>query len=223
MKRFKNLSLLLLFVVVLFTLASCGGGGGGTGDDPFEVGDDGMAKLEYPDLPKTGSDKNSWEYIENEDLKIKWYVDTSTWNAPSGVDAISAKIKAVTGIEVEFETPVQDDGQKLATMIAGDNLPDVITLPTSQSKQLASLAQQGYVYDINTLAEYWAPSLLDNLPKDVLDWWAYGNGKTYGIPNHYYSYEDVPEGQLQPNGGMMVRKDIFGIHQKYLFLPSYHH
>ena len=206
MKRFKNFSLLLLFVLVVVALVSCGTPGG---EPPVQIGQGGMAELEYPDLPKTPGDKNSWEYIQNEELKIKWYVDTSTWNAPSGIDSISAKIKSVTGIEVEFETPVQDDGQKLATMIAGGDLPDVITLPTSQSKQLASLAQQGYVYDINTLADNWAPSLYKNLPSDVLDWWSYGNGKTYGIPNHYYSYEDVPEGQLQPNGGMMVRKDIF--------------
>ena len=213
MKRFKNLSLLLMIAFVSFTLASCGGGGG---EPPIQVGGDGMAQLTYPDLPTTPGDKNSWEYIGDEDLKIKWYVDTSTWNAPSGVDSISKKIKEVTGIEVEFETPVQDDGQKLATMIAGGDLPDVITLPTSQSKQLASLAQQGYVYDINTLADKWAPSLYNNLPQDVLEWWAYGNGKTYGIPNHYYSYDDVPEGQLQPNGGMMVRKDIFDAFQRYV-------
>lgn len=213
MKRFKNFSLLLLFVLVVVALVSCGTPGG---EPPVQIGQGGMAELEYPDLPKTPGDKNSWEYIQNEELKIKWYVDTSTWNAPSGIDSISAKIKSVTGIEVEFETPVQDDGQKLATMIAGGDLPDVITLPTSQSKQLASLAQQGYVYDINTLADNWAPSLYKNLPSDVLDWWSYGNGKTYGIPNHYYSYEDVPEGQLQPNGGMMVRKDIFDAFQRHV-------
>lgn len=211
MKNSKRFILLVLFLVACLTLASCK-----KGDKPYEVGDDGMAKLTYPDLPHTGNEKNSWEYIKDEDITIKWYIDTSTWNAPSGIDAISAKIKEKTGISVEFDTPVQDDGQKLATMIAGGDLPDVITLPTSQSKQLASLAQQGYVYDINTLADYWAPSLYNNVPSDVMNWWAYGNGKTYGIPNQYYSYEDVPEGQLQPNGGMMVRKDIFDGFQKYV-------
>lgn len=211
MKNSKRFILLVLFLVTCLTLASCK-----KGDKPYEVGDDGMAKLTYPDLPHTGSEKNSWEYIKDEDITIKWYIDTSTWNAPSGIDAISAKIKEKTGISVEFDTPVQDDGQKLATMIAGGDLPDVITLPTSQSKQLASLAQQGYVYDINTLADYWAPSLYNNVPSDVMNWWAYGNGKTYGIPNHYYSYDDVPDGQLQPNGGMMVRKDIFDGFQKYV-------
>lgn len=211
MKNTKKLSLILLLLLTLLTVVGCK-----KGKKPYEVGDDGMAKLTYPDLPHTGNEKNSWEYIKDEDVTIKWYIDTSTWNAPSGVDTISAKIKEVTGISVQFDTPVQDDGQKLATMIAGGDLPDVITLPTAQSKQLASLAQQGYVYDINTLADYWAPSLYNNVPSDVLNWWAYGNGKTYGIPNHYYSYDDVPNEQLQPNGGMMVRKDIFDGFQKYV-------
>ena len=128
---------------------------------------------------------------------------------------ISQILKEKTGITVVFDTPVTDDGQKLATMIAGGDLPDVISIPTNRSQTITGLAQQGYVYDINTLADKWAPSLFNHLPEDVLDWWAYGNGKTYGIPNHYYSYEDVPNEQLQPNGGMMVRKDIFDAWQNY--------
>ena len=94
MKNLKKFTLVLLLVFVLFTAVGCKK----DKDEPFEKGEDGMAKLTYPDLPHTGNEKNSWEYIENESLKIKWYVDTSTWNAPSGIDAISAKIKEKTGI-----------------------------------------------------------------------------------------------------------------------------
>lgn len=184
---------------------------------PVMLGEDGMAKLTYPDFAETPDDKNSWEYVsDSEDLTITWYVDVSTWTHPTGNDAVSRKIKEKTGIDVVFETPVSDDGQKLTTMIAGDELPDVISIPTSSFKEISSLAQQGYVYDINTLAEKWAPTLYKHLPEDVWKWWEFGNGKTYGVPNHYYSYEDVPEGeQLQPNGGMMVRQDIFDAWQTY--------
>jgi ABC-type glycerol-3-phosphate transport system substrate-binding protein len=86
-------------------------------EPPFVLGDDGMAKLEYPDFAETPDDKNSWEYISNEDVTIKWYVDVSSWVTPLGTDAVSKKIKEVTGITVKFETPVADDGQKLSTMI----------------------------------------------------------------------------------------------------------
>ena len=180
------------------------------------IGEDGMAELIFPDFEDTPSDKNSWEYIpEDNDMTIEWYVDVSSWPIPAENDVLR-KIKEDTGISIHFTTPVQDDGQKLSTMIAGGDLPDVISTTTSKTQTLASLAQQGYVYDINTLADKWAPTLYDHLPEDVMDWWAYGNGKTYGIPNHYYSYEDIPEGeQLQPNGGMMVRKDLFDAWQAH--------
>ena len=214
-KLLKITSIFTLLFVIIVTLNACDDDG--APDVPFVPGDDGMAQLTYPDYAETPDDKNSWEYIDDkEDLTIKWYVDVSSWVIPTGKDEVSKKIKEVTGIDVKFETPVADDGTKLSTMIAGNQLPDVISIPTSSTRIISSLAQQGYVYDINTLAQKWAPSLYEHLPKDVWDWWAFGNGKTYGIPNHYYSYEDIPQGeQLQPNGGMMVREDIFDAWQAY--------
>ena len=205
---FKRIAIGVFALLLALPLAACGNKGP-------DMGDDNMAKLTYPDFAQTPGDKNSWEYMGDEELTINWYVDVSSWSIPTENDVIR-KIKEDTGITVKFTTPVTDDGQKLATMIAGEDLPDVISATTANSKTLASLAQQGYVYDINTLADKWAPTLYDHLPQDVLDWWSYKNGKTYGIPNHYYSYEDVPDEQLQPNGGMMVRKDIFDAWQSYV-------
>ena len=205
-KLIKNISQLAFIGVFASTIIGC--------DIPEE--NTGMASLSYSDISETPSVGNSWEYMGDEEITINWYVDVSSWVIPTGFDEVSKEIKRVTGINVKFETPVSDDGQKLSTMIAGDLLPDVISVPTSQTRVISSLAQQGYVYDINTLADKWAPSLYNHLPKDVMDWWAYGNGKTYGIPNHYYSYDHVPEGeQLQPNGGMMVREDLFEAWQSY--------
>lgn len=176
-----------------------------------------MFNLNYPNTPNTPSEKNSWEYIQNEDYTLNWYVDVSSWVQPTGADEVSKAIKKATGITVKFETPVSDDGTKLATMIAGGVLPDVISIPTNSTLQIYQLANQGYIYDLNTLAEKWAPSLFYNLPSDVWDWWALGDNFTYGIPNHYYSYDDVYEKQLQPNGGMMVREDIFNAWQAYCY------
>lgn len=177
-----------------------------------------MYNLSYPNTPNTPTEGNSWDYMDPDDeIVIDWYVDVSSWVQPTGEDAVSKYIKEKTGITVRFETPVADDGTKLATMIAGGVMPDVISLPTNQTLQIYQLASQGYVYDINTLAEKWAPSLYYNLPKDVWDWWAFGDGFTYGVPNHYYSYNDIMEKQLQPNGGMMVREDLFNEWQAYCY------
>lgn len=209
-KKIRIASLAVAAALVLPVIAGC------TAKKPAPTGDDGMAKLTYPDYAETAKDKNSWEYIpDDNDMTVNWYVDVSSWPIPAE-NSVLRKIKEDTGITLKFTTPVSDDGTKLATMVAGGDLPDVISVPTANSRMLAQLAQQGYVYDINTLADKWAPTLYDHMPKDVMDWWAYGNQKTYGIPNHYYSYEDIPEGQLQPNGGMMVRKDIFEAYQAHV-------
>ena len=91
--------------------AACGGG------NMPPIGDDGMAELTYPDFEETPSDKNSWEYIpEDNDMTIEWYVDVSSWPIPAENDVLR-KIKEETGISIHFTTPVQDDGQKLATII----------------------------------------------------------------------------------------------------------
>lgn len=204
------------FMIIIFLSFLTIGVIGCNGSSTDNGTDDNMSDLNYPDFPDTPSEFNSWEYIEDEDETITWYVDVASWLPPSGLDSVSQVIKEKTGITVHFDTPVMDDGQKLATMIAGDDLPDIISTPTSNVQTITGLSQQGYVYDINTLADKWAPSLYDHLPEDVWTWWSFGNGKTYGIPNHYYSYEDVPDTQLQPNGGMMVRKDIFDAWQSYV-------
>lgn len=216
MKKLTTLLMVILMTGFTLIFVSCNNSSTNTdGTDTQDINDN-FARLDYPDFPETPDEGNSWDHIEDgTDYTIQWYVDVASWFPPNGLDVVSQVIKEKTGISVRFDTPVTDDGQKLATMIAGGDLPDVISTPTSQTQTLTGLAQQGYVYDINTLADKWAPSLYDNLPEDVMDWWAYGNGKTYGIPNHYYSYEDVPEGQLQPNGGMMVRKDVFNAWQAY--------
>ena len=209
----KKIFSLLFATLLVITLVGCDPSSG-----PKPKDETNMAILEYPNFPTTPGDKNSWEYIpENTDLTIEWYVDVSSWPIPSDMTLVKDVIKEKTGITINFKTPISDDGQELATMIAGDKIPDILSIPTREVQTITSLAQQGYVYDINTLAERWAPTLLENYPKDIREWWEYGNGKTYGIPNHYYSYDDVPEDeQLQPNGGMMVRKDIFDAWQNHV-------
>jgi len=214
--NWQNWVFRLSFVVLVAAIALISFFSAGVGGD-ISFDEYGMAILTYPDFENTPDDKNSWEYLNpNEDITLTWYVDVSTWAEPSMDTVIGQKIKEKTGVTIDFETPVNDDGSKLSTMIAGGDLADIVTL-SATSVNIGKFAKQGYVYDINGLADRWAPSFYSNFREDVMNWWKAGNGKTYGVPNHYYSYEDVPDGtKLQPNGGMMVRKDIFNDWQDYI-------
>ena len=133
-KILKKLLAVAMTLALVFAFVACND----TPDDNIPT-TGGMPELKYPDLPETPSDKNSWEYIpEDTEYTIDWYVDVSSWAIPAENHVIQ-KIKEDTGISVRFSTPVSDDGQKLATLIAG-GLPDVVSVPTSNAKTQAMLA-----------------------------------------------------------------------------------
>lgn len=203
---FTSITAIALIVILLLSLSAC--------VDPPSAVTGIPSYLQDKIVKDDGTD--SWTKMGDEQIEINWYVDLGAWPQPTDTNAVMAKIKEITGISIKFQTPVGDSNDKLTTMISGGDLPDVVTIQTNNINVMSKLAMQGYVYDINLLAENFAPSFFRNVRKDVFDWWAMGNGKTYGIPNHAYSYEDIPENeQLQPNGGMMVRKDLFDLWQNY--------
>ncbi|MGI6714525.1 MAG: extracellular solute-binding protein [Bacilli bacterium] len=201
MKRKSSLSLGLLVTGLMLTaLPSCTGGG---------------KKIVYPDFPNTPTDKDSWEYLldENgvpkEQITIDWYVNDSTFSWPGyGSDVISQKIQEKTGVTIRFNTPVTDDGQKLATMISGDVLPDVVSIQ-SWYQQCSQLALQNYLFPVDELMRRWAPNFLDRVEEDLWNYFQEGNGHNYGFPNICFSENYLSGEQLYPNGGMLVREDWY--------------
>ena len=168
MKKSVYAKLMSLFLVASlgFSVAACAEVPEiNKGSDAFKV----SYNEEVTDPAGAEDAGNSWTYISDadkaENYTINWYVDVSTWPIPTGKDAVSKRIKEVTGLTVKFETPVSDDGTKLNTMIAGNKLPDVISMPTSNLLTLSLLAKDGLVYDINGLADEIIHSrVLEQLP-----------------------------------------------------------
>ena len=172
-------------------------------------------EIKYPDLPLTPSDKDSWEYFKDENGNVEpwtmeWYVNDSTfaWNS-YGSDRVSQILKEKTGVTIKFTVPVTDDGQKLSTMIAGNKLPDVISVQCWYN-QCSQLASQGYLYPLDGLIERWAPSFKDREQTDIWSYFREGDGYTYGVPNFAYSTKYVNDSEkMEPNGCLMVREDWY--------------
>ena len=172
-------------------------------------------EIKYPDFPLTPSDKDSWEYFKDENGNVEpwtmeWYVNDSTfaWNS-YGSDRVSQILKEKTGVTIKFTVPVTDDGQKLSTMIAGNKLPDVISVQCWYN-QCSQLASQGYLYPLDGLIERWAPSFKDREQTDIWSYFREGDGYTYGVPNFAYSTKYVNDSEkMEPNGCLMVREDWY--------------
>ncbi len=199
MKGFKSFGSLLLAAALLLGVTGCGGLGGFGGG----------SELKYPDTPNTPADKDSWEYAD-EEITIDWFVNYSWFSYPNcGADIISQKIKEKTGISVRFQAPVDESGELLNLMIAGESLPDVISIQAHTAKA-TQIAAEGYAFPLDVLAERWAPSLLNRIEPDIRAYYELEDGHLYGLPSEAYSSKYVSEeDKWAPNGGLLVRKDWF--------------
>lgn len=163
-------------------------------------------QLFYPDYGYADTSSDSWLQRDDEVITVTWYVDSSTYSINQGVrDAILK----YTGIELDFQRPPTDDGDKLTTLLAGD-MPDVITITDDMTR--VQLEQANRVYPLQELAERYAPTLLERVDDEIWDFYQGKDGYTYCLPNNFYTTTDLAlyEGQgeqLQTNGVLVVRKD----------------
>lgn len=190
-----------------------------TGCNPSNNSVDNELELLQPLIDQVGqtpAEKDSWEYLLGEDGKpkeeitITWFVNDPTfaWNS-YGSDVVSRVIKEKTGINIRWSVPADDSGTKLASLISGDMLPDIVSVQ-SWYNQVHQLANQNYLYSLDTLIEYFAPSFKERQQDDIWNYFKEGDGKTYGVPNFAYSTEYISDDEkLEPNGAILVRKDWY--------------
>ncbi len=190
-------------VFASIALTGCVGGPAGPGEGSLD------GNLPYPDSGYADAETDSWKQIgEDEgDITIEWYVDSTGYSINTNI--LNA-IYENTGIRVEVSYPATDNSDRLATMIAGDMLPDIIMITDDTVK--AQLEEEGYIYSINRLAEKYAPTLLDRISETEFDYYAASDGNLYTLSNNFYTDEAVDayseQGKtLLVNGCFNVRKD----------------
>lgn len=197
MRKSKILALILAMFFVFTCFTACK-------EEPpkFSIGTE----------PGLDPDIDSWEQIDpdEEDVEIDWWVDATSWDFYQ----TAALIQKRTGVKVNFKVALKSDGTELSTMIAGGDLPDVITITDEATRiQLfESYNDDKYLFSITELAKAYAPSLLKRLPSDIGMYLSASNGELYGLANNFYSTEDMLEykesgNALLSNYAIQVRKD----------------
>ena len=66
-----------------------------------------------------------------EPVELEWYVNYSWYNTPWGGNAVSDAITERTGVDITFISPGGSETETLDALIAGNNLPDLVTLGVS--------------------------------------------------------------------------------------------
>lgn len=144
-----------------------------------------------------------------EPTRLSWYVNFSWYNTPFGGNAVSKVITEKTGVTIDFVSPGGTESVTLDTLIAGDNLPDLITLGWWEP-QLQTIVDKNMVYALNELAEQYEPRFLEAADEERLDWYTQENGNIYCYPNSSYTPRDYEnDSGVASNQTFLVRKDIY--------------
>ncbi len=186
-------------LVSLLTLTACGGS--------KDSKDSSKGKeVELPEARfEAAADTPSWEKDTDHEASLKWYVNFDWYAQPGwGVDTVTKKIKEDMNIDVEF---ISGNDEKLNTMLAGGDLPDLMTFDKNLS---AANDANKFALPLNQLAEKYDPYFLEHAAKpETLQWYTLDDGNVYGYPSFSSTKQDYEDGNVVGDQVFIVRKDIY--------------
>lgn len=144
-----------------------------------------------------------------ERVDLKWYINFSWFNTPWGGNAVSKAVSEKTGVDITFISPDGSEAETLDALIAGNNLPDLVTLGWWES-QLSTIIGRDMVYALNELADEYDPYFWTVVDQERLNWYTQEDGNVYCYPNSSYAPRDYEEdARIGSNQTFLVRKDIY--------------
>lgn len=146
---------------------------------------------------------------EDETVTLDWYINYSWYNTPWGENAVSRAVTEKTGVDIKFVSPDGTESETLNALIAGNNLPDLITLGWWEP-QLSEMIDRGMVCPLNELADRYDASFWTVADKQCIDWYRRPDGNVYCYPNSFYTPEDYETNDhIASNQTFLVRSDIY--------------
>lgn len=156
------------------------------------------------------ADQPGWKANADEPIKLDWYINFSWFARHWGDSKVSKYITEKTGVDVNFIVPAGNEAEKLNAMIAGDALPDLITLGWWEG-QIPMMIDAGLLYSLDELADKYDPYFYKVTDPNKIGWYRQADGHIYGYPNSSYTSSDYEkyQGKLTSNETFLVRKDMY--------------
>ncbi|MFF2479993.1 extracellular solute-binding protein [Paenibacillus sp. NPDC058071] len=201
MVKSKKSILILMSLVLVSVLSACSGSGNGGKSD---------SASSAPPAEKTlNANEAGWK-SNTDPVTFDWYLNYSWFADKWGVDKTTQYITKKTGVNINFIVPAGNENEKLNTMIASGNLPDLITLDWN-SDAVDKMIKGGMVLPLNELADQYDPYFFKIADKAKLNWYKQEDGKVYGYPNQSSSPSDFQKFgyNFTSNNTFLVRKDIY--------------
>ena len=151
-----------------------------------------------------------WTLNKADPITFDWYINFSWFARHWGDSKVSKYITDKTGVNVNFIVPAGSEAEKLNAMIAGNALPDIITLGWYEG-QVPMMIDSGLVESLDVLAKDYDPYFFKVVDNDKMGWYTQDDGHVYGYPNASFTpqaYKDYA-GKLTSNETFLVRKDMY--------------
>lgn len=92
-----------------------------------------------------------WTLNTDKPIQLDWYINFSWFARHWGDSMVSKYITQKTGVDINFIVPAGNESEKLNSMIAGDALPDLITIGWWEG-QVPMMIDAGLVEPLDELA-----------------------------------------------------------------------
>lgn len=136
--------------------------------------------------------------------ELDWYINFDWFAQSWGNDVASKFITEDTGVNITYLGGSDD---KLNTMMASGDLPDIITM--DGSNPLVKDAEK-FAIPLDELAKKYDPYFLETASKpETLKFFTRDDGHIYGYPNFSNTKSDYEKGGIYGNQAFLVRKDIY--------------
>ena len=156
------------------------------------------------------SDVPGWTLNADQPIQFDWYLHFNWFSRQWGSSRVSKYITAKTGVDVRFIVPAGNEAERLNAMIAGNALPDLLTIGFWEG-QIPMMIEAGLLEPLNKLAEEYDPYFFKVANAERLGWYTQKDGNVYGYPNASFTSIDSEryKGKLVANETFLVRKDIY--------------
>jgi len=163
-----------------------------------------------PAVASTSADVPGWTLNTEKPIRFDWYIHFNWFSRQWGDSRVSKYITEKTGVDVRFIVPAGAEDDRLNAMIAGQVLPDFITLG-HWAVQIPMMIDAGLLLPLEELADQYDPYFFEVANPQRLGWFRHNNNNVYGYPNASFTPTDIERyrGLLDSNQTFLVRKDMY--------------
>ena len=148
-------------------------------------------------------------------VNLSWFTNTWDTSIETRSDALVTKD---TGVSIEFIAPTGSESERMYTMLASGDLPDII-MANTYDVGMQELIEAGYCQPLNKLADQYDKTFYDIVSPSLISWNSDDEGNIYAYPNFASSLENVNAmveandtqalGNYVGDRVISVRKDIY--------------